>query len=526
MHRLRIPFITAAILAVITAPLAAAVTKADRLTRDLPLSFDGTLRLENPYGNVTIIGTEKAGLSVVAERIVTAVDENSANEARRVSGLHIGSDGRNVLLQSLIPFPNPNPRWNITVNYTLRVPRTAHLQTVTGVADRIQITNISGNVLVKNTTAAIDINAVSGSMQVDTANGDVTINLPKKPTTNIRASSINGKVEIVMPADSSFNWTAEALRGKIASNFDARGDFDSSKPGKYYKGVVKSSAGPQIQTFTVMGSIVVRARNTTQLVELRPKAGAQTPMPSQGIAVEVRNKLLQPPSARSFVFQQDMIPGDFTFDTSLGNIFVNEVRGSADVFTRAGEIILATVIGAADAESLGGPINLGQIGGTVNARTEAGDVSVTSAQRGGFAGTGGGNITVGYSGGTMTAVSGGGDVTIRRALGAVNAETRSGDITINLDPTVKSQRVEAKVAGGNIIFNVGAQFGAEIDATVITSDPQADTIVSDLAGLTITTEQVGGRSRIHAVGKVNGGGQRVELRAEDGGIQIKHALRR
>ena len=33
-------------------------------------------------------------------------------------------------------------------------------------------------------------------------------------------------------------------------------------------------------------------------------------------------------------------------------------------------------------------------------------------------------------------------------------------------------------------------------------------------------EQVGGKTKIHAMGKVNGGGERVELYAEDGGIQI------
>ncbi|MGZ8796761.1 MAG: hypothetical protein ACXW2F_05395, partial [Thermoanaerobaculia bacterium] len=73
---------------------------------------------------------------------------------------------------------------------------------------------------------------------------------------------------------------------------------------------------------------------------------------------------------------------------------------------------------------------------------------------------------------------------------------------------------------GNLSLNVAPAFAAEIDATVITSDPDRNNIVSDLAGLQVRREQIGGKTKIRATGKVNGGGERVELYAEDGGIQI------
>jgi hypothetical protein len=42
----------------------------------------------------------------------------------------------------------------------------------------------------------------------------------------------------------------------------------------------------------------------------------------------------------------------------------------------------------------------------------------------------------------------------------------------------------------------------------------------DFNGLTVRREQVGKKTRIHATGKINGGGERVELYAEEGDIHI------
>ena len=40
------------------------------------------------------------------------------------------------------------------------------------------------------------------------------------------------------------------------------------------------------------------------------------------------------------------------------------------------------------------------------------------------------------------------------------------------------------------------------------------------AGLTITREQVGGTTRVRAVGKINGGGEKVVLQATGGDIRV------
>jgi hypothetical protein len=71
-----------------------------------------------------------------------------------------------------------------------------------------------------------------------------------------------------------------------------------------------------------------------------------------------------------------------------------------------------------------------------------------------------------------------------------------------------------------VILTVSPAFRADIDATIVTSTPNADTIVSDLPGLSITRQVVSGKTHVRATGRINGGGEKVVLRATDGDIRI------
>ena len=134
-----------------------------------------------------------------------------------------------------------------------------------------------------------------------------------------------------------------------------------------------------------------------------------------------------------------------------------------------------------------------------------------------------GLIRVGRSAGHLNLRSGGGDVIVHRAEAPVDAETKSGDVTIGIPAGVSRLRVNAVTGGGNISLQVPPGFGADVDATVITSSTNPDVIQTDLRGLTIVRDSAGGKTRIRATGKINGGGQKVILRANEGIIQIRTA---
>jgi hypothetical protein len=192
------------------------------------------------------------------------------------------------------------------------------------------------------------------------------------------------------------------------------------------------------------------------------------------------------------------------------------------VQTAAGEIKLGTVYGDCNVVSLGGPLDLGDIIGALFASTQAGDVHVRAARVGGRIFTAGGSIRLLYTGGVTALQSGGGDIVVRQAAGPINAETRSGDINITTDPNQKSQKIEARTGRGNVTLNMTQGFGADIDAMIVAVDPDAYTINSDFTGLQITKFRVGSKTRIRAMGKLNGGGERIDIYAEEGDIRISN----
>ena len=219
-------------------------------------------------------------------------------------------------------------------------------------------------------------------------------------------------------------------------------------------------------------------------------------------------------------YRSALVDGDFGFSTSLGNISVGQVRGTARIETRAGEVELGIVLGNCTVTSFGGPLNLGDIAGILNARTSAGDVLINTARSGGFAATNGGMIRVLHAAGAMTLRSGGGDIVVRTASAPINAETRSGDVTITIDPQLRRNAIFAKTSQGSVTLNVSPSFAADIDATLLTTENDPAVFRSDFNGLSIRRDQVGKKTRIRATGKVNGGGDRVEIYAEDGSIRI------
>jgi hypothetical protein len=256
-----------------------------------------------------------------------------------------------------------------------------------------------------------------------------------------------------------------------------------------------------------------------------PKSASPTVDMAQQMQRVANTLLVYPPSARTFVAQRNVIDGDFRFETSLGNIFLAEIRGNANISTRAGEIVLGRVDGNCEATSQGGPINIGEVAGDLQARTSVGDISVRAARSGGVINTEGGSVTVVFAGGPIDIRSGGGDLTLQSATSRVRAQTSNGDIELTMDPKVRSAAINASTVGGSIRLNVAPGFAGDFEITVLTDDANAEKIHVDLQGLTIQKDEFAGRTRIRARGKVNGGGEHVQLFVDGGNVQVRSAAR-
>lgn len=495
----------AAVFALVTsAVFADPVTKVDRFSREFTLDVGGSFWIENPTGPIDIIGTDTAGLVVSVVKTVTG--ENAQAMALGVDQTRVQMEGnaQTRIIRTTVPVVHVG-KWKSSVAYTIRVPRSVHVKVSSSSADHIRITDITGNVTVKNFNGAIGLDGVVGSTIVDTVNGSVVYEYKTRPSSNAQLSSVNGNIEVHVPGDSNFTWVADTIQGEFLTTMPVRGGFNGST----FRASVNSPGGPTLTTASLMGRVVL-LRKGTRLVDAR--SVQQTP----------RVNIPIPTAANTWEtkFQAAKFDGNLVMSVPIGSIEVGRIEGFARVDTGAGAVKLDSVLGEANVVSLGGPLNLGDIYRALTARTEAGDILVRGALVGGNISTGGGTIRLLFTGGPTILRSGGGDVIVQQASGPVDAETTSGDITITADPNAKSEHFEAKSQQGNIVLNLNPRFGADIEATILTSNPDANTVHSDFPGLTMHRDQVNGKTRIRAIGKINGGGQKVQLTASEGNIHI------
>lgn len=492
-----------------TAASAATFGAAEVYQKSAPIDGDGQLVVVNPFGDIEVVGVD--GLKEVSFSVresVTGVDDIAIKEGREKTALLFDGDNKTRYVKTGLQIMHDR-RWASGVDYVIRVPRTIRVHIESHTSQRIHVANISGAVWVKNVNGVIDLDNVTGAVAADSANGSVVYETVYKPTNEIRISTVNGNVELAVPPESSFKWVGQTLRGDFYATIPSTGRF----AGPMFHGAVNGEHGPQLSTTSLMGNVYVLRRGTRieDAQSMRAAMVTGPNAPGEELPRGVISKTLQVAS----------FDGDLVFSTPLGNISVGQVRGAARIETRAGEVHLGSVDSQCDVVSLGGPVTLGEVRGPLTARTTAGDVLINAAHQGAVVSTGGGMIRMLYAAGPTNLHSAGGDIVVRQATGPISAETRSGDVTIVLDPLVRSAAVDAKSSEGNVTLYVNAQIAADIDATLLTSDPEANSIRSDFPGLNIHREQIGKKTRIRATGKVNGGGDRVSLYAEDGDITIR-----
>ncbi len=483
----------------------ATFSKTERYSKDFQIEPDGTLWIDNPFGNIEIIGTDSPVITLSAEIALQGVDAAAVKEARDLTQIYTTINRQTLVVKTATPVVH-NPRWFASVAFTARVPRTMQVRILSQLSDRIHVTGTSGAVSVKNINGAVVLDNVTGATSVDTANGSIYFDPNGRLAANAQLQTVNGEIQVAVAPDAAFRWNAQTLRGDFRSNLMVRGSYD----GANFRGFVNAPRGPVLTTVAMMGNVVIYRKGTpiAQAQSVRTLVVPQAPADSIGPVV---------PRA----VQKQVVDGNFEFTSGLGDVQIGQVHGNAKITTRAGLVQLGMVTGQCIVATRGGPLTFGDIFGPMNARTGAGDIVVNAARSGGTLWTDGGMIRVVYAGGAMTLHSGGGDITVHSASGSVNADTRSGDVTISIDPGVRTQTIVAKSLEGNVVLNVTPRFAADIDATILTSDADANSIRSDFNGLSIRREPAGsGKTRIRATGKVNGGGDRVELYATDGDIVI------
>jgi DUF4097 and DUF4098 domain-containing protein YvlB len=485
--------------------LFGATYNTSRVAREFPIDAKGTVLIDNPFGSIDVIGGEGTIVSVTAERVITAPDAVSMKDAADSVAVSFQGDERVRLVRTIWPTAH-NARWSVAVNLVVRVPRSVNVRIDSKLADHLRLSHINGSVTVNGFGGTLTMDGVAGASTVNMVNGHIIYDYASAPVSKAQIQAVNADIDINLPPKANFSWVANTLNGDILTTFPVRAGHFS---GTVFRGLV-GSGGPTIHTETMLGRVLVSAKgtNASQAHSVRVNAANHAPLPG--------DVLLRP----GIKIQLPFYEGDFVTAASVADVTIGEVRGNVRIQTGAGQVELGAVFGQCNVTSLGGPLNLGDVMSSLFAHTGAGDIMVRVARMGGQVTTDGGVIRVIVAVGPMTLRSGGGDIIVRQASAPIDAETTSGDIILTGDARQRTVKLTARTLQGNILLNVDPRFAADIDATILTSDPDTNDVRTDFKGLTVRREQIGNRTRIRVTGKINGGGERVELYTEEGDIHI------
>lgn len=499
------------------------------LSGELPLRGHGIVIIDNPQGDVYVEGVDGETIQYRVLQTMRGVDDEAIRDARGKLKAAISGDSRVRMFRSLGSASGQTPRWAATTTWHLRVPRTAEVRIATINSRSIEVKNLAAPVKIKNQFhGKIRVISPGSPILIETINGHIGVIYTGRPAGDARLTSVNGNIEVIVPRHTNVHWYAETLKGKVLATPSIHGRNRTVEGTRIFEARQGASEGPTLHLSSTTGTMTLiesgLSRSAVRAVVPELTTVEQEPL-REDLGDELQRVsalLVRPPAAREFVFQRKRMMGDLQFATDLGSIFVGEIAGSARLSTSAGEIVVGRVQGNFHARSSGGPLNLGYIRGPLDASTVAGDVTVAAAMQGGRLHTGGGNIQVLRSAGPLTLHSGGGDITVRQALSSIAARTKSGDVSITVGPGTRGSRIDAETVGGNVIITLPSDFGALVDAVIVVTEPEASyAIESQLPGLTIVREQVGSRIHIRARGPLQGGGQPVFIRVQDGNIQIR-----
>jgi len=181
------------------------------------LPANGRVELENINGSVHITGWDRAEVKVDA--IKHAHTKERLDEAKIV--VDAGANDISIRTQ----YPNHeysrNDGWNnpASVEYTLMVPRSAHLEEIKLINGPLDVQGITGQLHASCINGKLTARGLAGDVKLSTINGTLEAGFDRLENSPVQLSSVNGSVDLIIPSDSKADLEASSISGGISDDF-------------------------------------------------------------------------------------------------------------------------------------------------------------------------------------------------------------------------------------------------------------------------------------------------------------------
>jgi DUF4097 and DUF4098 domain-containing protein YvlB len=188
-----------------------------------PLSAQGRIEISNINGPVHITAWDREEVKVDA--VKSAWSQERLNEAQ----IEVRATQEVISIRTEYPEHGHDQTFNFRgdgehnnparVEYTITVPRQAHLDEIKLVNGRLDVQDVAGEVRASCVNGRIQARNLQGSVELRTVNGELDATIDQLPSSELKLSSVNGKVRVTLPSDAKAEVRARTVSGDISDDF-------------------------------------------------------------------------------------------------------------------------------------------------------------------------------------------------------------------------------------------------------------------------------------------------------------------
>jgi DUF4097 and DUF4098 domain-containing protein YvlB len=180
------------------------------------LNANGRLELQNINGAVHITAWDQNQVKVDAIKRASNQDELNREE------ILIDAHPASISIETKYNYRESgwhDPHHHQTeVEYTLTVPRTAHLDEIKLINGGLDVTGLTGEVRASCINGKLEARSLAGELKLSTINGPLDAEL-ERVATSVELSSVNGPLHLTLPSDAKARIEASTVHGGIENNF-------------------------------------------------------------------------------------------------------------------------------------------------------------------------------------------------------------------------------------------------------------------------------------------------------------------
>lgn len=253
MKRVR-PILTAVALACLlpAATLAAVTdTQEEKVHRVVPMASNGTLKLHNFSGSVTITGADVQAVTV------DAIRRAPQDRLDRIK-LDIQSDGSTVTIEANKKVPGAGDLENnnvVETDFQIQVPRDAVLD-IDVFSSPVTVGGVSGRLDLKSFSGALNISDVASPSKAKTFSGKIEMQLAGHVTQpELDLETFSGAIELGMPSGAGASVELNTFSGEINSAVPMS---VHSKTRREVKGDIGQPGSGRLKVKTFSGGVTIR----------------------------------------------------------------------------------------------------------------------------------------------------------------------------------------------------------------------------------------------------------------------------